>query len=332
MILAVSGAAGAVRPSVVAQPASTNSYNPGSGVQFSVDAVGTAPMTYRWQKVVNGVASNLSDGGHVSGSTTPNLVLSPVSAADGAGYQCVIGNAAGSVTSATARLNIVSTLQDVTQAGDTIEVYGGGQGGGAEGVFSAIDNTSQKYLNVATPSAPFVGPVGFVVTPSLGATMLKGIRVYTANDAPDRDPTDYTVEGSNDGTNFTTIASGALTLPDDRNPGGLNIDPIALVNQEVDFANTQGFTTYRVSFNHVKNGINNNLLQVAEVELLGAPYVQLSVTPLGNSQYQLEWSQGTLLEATSVKGPWVTNSAAFSPFTLSPQPGVPQKYYRVQVQ
>jgi hypothetical protein len=332
MILAVSGAAGIVPPTISAQPISTNSYAPGSGVQFTVSASSAAPETFRWQKVVGGVASNLSDGGNVSGSTTNTLNISPVSTTDGGSYRVIVSNSGGSVTSSVARLNIVSAMNDVTQSGDVIQVYGGSQGGGAEGVISAIDESSQKYLNVSASSPPFKGPVGLIVTPGVGLTLVKGLRVYTANDAPDRDPTDYLLEGSNDGTTFTLISSGPLTLPDDRNPGGLLVDPIALVNQEVDFPNTRGYATYRLSFNHVKNGTNNNLLQMAEIELLGGPAVQLSMTPLGGGQYQLQWGQGILLESTNILGPWVTNSTATSPFTVKPSSTEPRKFYRVLVQ
>jgi len=42
----------------------------------------------------------------------------------------------------------------------------------------------------------------------------------------------------------------------------------------------------------------------------------------------LTWSQGTLLQATNVLGPWVTNSTATSPFTVTPSG--PETFYRVK--
>ena len=67
-----------------------------------------------------------------------------------------------------------------------------------------------------------------------------------------------------------------------------------------------------------------------------------SITVLGNTPppvtlnfkfsgttLELNWSQGTLLEANEVTGPWATNSAP-SPFTVSPTEA--RKFYRVQVQ
>ena len=48
------------------------------------------------------------------------------------------------------------------------------------------------------------------------------------------------------------------------------------------------------------------------------------------SDLQLIWSQGVLLEADEVTGPWITNSVATSPFTVTPIG--PRKFYRLQLQ
>jgi len=63
---------------------------------------------------------------------------------------------------------------------------------------------------------------------------------------------------------------------------------------------------------------------------LGAPptpNVTLSCSWIGR-QLNLSWPQGTLLEATSLHGPWTTNSAP-SPYLVTPTG--PQKFYRVRV-
>jgi len=44
---------------------------------------------------------------------------------------------------------------------------------------------------------------------------------------------------------------------------------------------------------------------------------------------QLAWPQGTLLEATNVAGPYVTNNAT-SPYTFTPTEAM--KFFRVKVQ
>jgi hypothetical protein len=55
----------------------------------------------------------------------------------------------------------------------------------------------------------------------------------------------------------------------------------------------------------------------------------LSIQRYSTSQIELQWSQGTLLQATNILGPWTTNNAV-SPaiFTTTG----PQKFYRVRVQ
>lgn len=58
------------------------------------------------------------------------------------------------------------------------------------------------------------------------------------------------------------------------------------------------------------------------------PSVTLGVQPVGGS-LQLNWSQGVLLEANEVTGPWTTNNAA-SPHLVTPT--AERKFYRVQVQ
>jgi hypothetical protein len=53
-------------------------------------------------------------------------------------------------------------------------------------------------------------------------------------------------------------------------------------------------------------------------------YVQMAGTNV-----VLTWSQGILLQADTVTGPWSTNLAT-SPYLLAPT--LPQKFYRVRVQ
>jgi hypothetical protein len=49
------------------------------------------------------------------------------------------------------------------------------------------------------------------------------------------------------------------------------------------------------------------------------------------SQVTLTWPNGTLLETTNLLSAWITNGAP-SPFTFTPSPTEPQKFYKVQVQ
>src|SRR5256885_4847405 len=102
-------------------------------------------------------------------------------------------------------LTVRAQLSDVTQPGDPI-VPSSANSPGSEGVANAIDNTANKYLNFDANNNAL--PTGFTVTPSIGLSVVQCITLTSANDAPDRDPTAYTLEGSEDGTSFTLIASG----------------------------------------------------------------------------------------------------------------------------
>src|SRR3712207_4224337 len=140
------------------------------------------------------------------------------------------------LSSATPASAALLTLDDVTLPGDPIVIVNGVSdadgaltgvgGGGSEGAAQAIDNTTTKYLNFADYGS------GFIVTPTRGISLVRGIRLYTANDAPERDPSSFILEGaqSPDGP-FTVIYASNITLPgqgpgpadgpfNGRNPGG----------------------------------------------------------------------------------------------------------------
>jgi sugar lactone lactonase YvrE len=88
-------------PAITNQPVAQTIIN-GGNVAFNVAATGTAPLSYQWQ--FNGV--NLTDGAEFSGSATTNLVITAASASDAGGYDVVVANAWGSVTSSIVALTI----------------------------------------------------------------------------------------------------------------------------------------------------------------------------------------------------------------------------------
>jgi len=125
-VFALAGNTGPVTPIFTQQPTGTNTYA-GNPISFSVSVIGTPPFTYQWQKGTNGVYANLSNGGNISGATTATLVINPANYfADAADYRVIVSNGGGSVTSAVATANLISTLTDVTQPGDPITFFGGG--------------------------------------------------------------------------------------------------------------------------------------------------------------------------------------------------------------
>lgn len=323
-ILAVSAAAGAIKPIFDVQPTSVNALE-GSNTGLDAYVSGTAPITVKWQVGTNGNFVDLSNGGVFSGVNTTNLVLTGVTTTNAVDYRLIASNSAGSTTGLVAHINIVSSKTDVTTPGDVITQVGG-SAPAAESVDHAIDNDTAKYLNFGTDgdqNAPFAGPVGFEVTLSGGQAVVTGLRVYTANDAPERDPIDFKLEGSNDGANYTTVATGALSLPLTRNAAGQPIDPLALANQEVSFANSAGYSTYRLTFTNVRDNTAANSVQIGEVELLGAAGAgSASLSIARNSDGTLtitSSSPGELESTTSLNPPvsWTDEGAINGSTTVS---------------
>ena len=291
VVFAVSGTAGAVAPIIaVGTPASPPVLFTGTNLVLTAQITGgTAPITNTWYFSSDGGTnwSAIANGGVFSGAATASLTNSSIDFTNAGLYALVAQNIAGSVTSSVATVSMISGLSDVALPGDPISAYqpNGGSSPGAEDVTHAIDDNTVKYLNFAGGTAPFVGPVGFVVTPALGKTVVSVLRFFTANDAAERDPADYTLEGSNDaGANWTTISSGALALPTGRNGSPAALNPLTQYVQEVRFANATGYTSYRVSFATIRDNAGTSLMQIGEVELLGvrqpqAPFITLEPVP-----------------------------------------------------
>ena len=331
-VLAVSGSAGAVQPVLgvtsVNGSSSLTTFE-GTNVVFSASTGGTLPITYQWQFSADGIAwANVSDGGTISGSTTPSLTNSSVAWTNAGQYRLTASNSAGSTTNGIGILTVYSSLPDVTSPGDPITAVGNNYPA-AESVDHAIDNFAQKYLNFGVNNgSPFVGPVGLVVSPKGGVnTIVSVLRVYTANDAPERDPADYVLEGSTDGgNNWTTISSGPLALPTGRNGAG-NVPVVVntfFTNffQEVHFPNTTAYSTYRWTVNNVRDNNAANSMQVGEIELLGVSTGTLPVItrqPVSTLNIFAGGSPTLNLAAvgypTNLTYQWYSNSVAVSSAT-----------------
>jgi hypothetical protein len=333
-IVALSGTAGAVRPIFDVQPAAALAFE-ATSAQLTATVSGTAPITFQWQREVNGAYVNVSNNATITGANTATLSFSNLNRTNGGNYILIASNAGGSSTSLVTRLTVLSSALDVTSPSDTVTSVGGNSPDN-EPVTNAIDDTTSKYLNFGADGNqdnPYVGPSGLVVTPAVGSTVVTGLRIYTANDAEDRDPADFKLEGSTDGTTFTVIASGALALPSGRNDAGLALDPLTQQLQEVDFANTAGYTTYRLTFTNVKNNANVNSMQIGEIELLGTtgtgtpqgPRLQIAHS---GANVTISWDGGGTLQATSdLNNPQWTTVEGTSPVTV-PTTGT-ARFFRV---
>ena len=197
--------------------------------------------------------------------------------------------------------DLISDLEDVTNPGDTVTASSSNSPG-AEQAPNAIDNNpNTKYLNFDKADTGLtITTVGSIVT---------GLGLTSANDAPERDPATFILSGSVDGVNFTEIASGDVPAFGAR-----------FERQEVSFANETAYNTYKLIFPKVVNPDAANSMQIAEVELLGvAAEVEappsISVTRNADGSLTVEF-EGTLQTAPTVNGPWTDVDAA-SPVTWS---------------
>lgn len=154
-------------------------------------------------------------------------------------------------------------VADVTQPSDPIIGTSTNSPAGEEVQFAIDNNVNTKYLNAD------INHTGFTVTPNAGPSIVTGLLLTSANDEPDRDPTTFLLEGSNDGVTFTQIAAGDVPFSFFR-----------FETQVVQFENDQSFRTYRLTFPTV-NG-SPCCMQIAEVEFMGRV---LSPPPLEESLF-----------------------------------------------
>src|ERR1051325_7913320 len=209
---------------------------------------------------------------------------------------------------------------DVTQPGDPL-VPSSNNNPGSEGVANAIDNvTGTKYLNFDAANNAL--PTGFTVTPGVGGTLVSGITLTSANDAPERDPATFVLSGTLDGSNFVQIASGAVPPFRSR-----------FYKNYIFFNNTRAYKSYRLMFPTVVNAPSTaNSMQIAEVELLGViADVPQDVTqpgdPLVPSSNNNPGSEGVANAIDNVTGTKylnfdAANNAKPTGFTVSPRSGL----------
>jgi len=159
--------------------------------------------------------------------------------------------------------------QRITQPGDLI-FASSGNSRRSEGAANAIDNDkATKYLNWDSGrdgnEIGTFSPSGFAVQPAVGPTVVRGMGIQSANDAPDRDPDVVVLEGSND-ENLTSYESGTWTpIATIRNIAAGFTDRFQ--SQEFFFDNTIRYRNYRWRVEATRIMPNKCCMQVAEVWL-----------------------------------------------------------------
>lgn len=109
-----------------------------------------------------------------------------------------------------------------------------------------------KYLNFDKQNA------GVTVKLNSGR-VVTGFKLTTANDFSGRDPTSYKLYGSNDGTNWTLVQTGTLSLSENR----------LTESDVITVTNTSAYVYYYIFFPTTKSGegcgLDCNSMQIAEI-------------------------------------------------------------------
>ncbi|MCH2193963.1 discoidin domain-containing protein [Kordia sp.] len=121
---------------------------------------------------------------------------------------------------------------------------------GGKAIQNVIDqNSNTKYLDFNA----FDG-IGFQVDLLGVAHTAIAMEIVTANDAPERDPANYEIFGSNDGTIFTSIATGSIPCVSTR-----------FSIRIFSFTNTNSYSYYRLNFTGTCG--TSSITQIANVQL-----------------------------------------------------------------
>ena len=222
-------------PNITTQPASivvaTNGY-----ATFSVTATGNG-LNYQWYK--NG--TGLSDGGHVSGSKTNTLVISPATTADAAtaanGYYVIITNSCGLAATSTpiAALTLDAAANLVWQGGNPNTNWDLGttanwtNSAGSAVVFNEGDNVTFDDSS----TNPVVTLVGALAPSSVNETAAKNYFVTGSGSIAGSASLlmsgsgILTISNANSYTGGTTISNGTVVV-DDSGQRALGVGTVTL--------------------------------------------------------------------------------------------------------
>lgn len=148
-----------------------------------------------------------------------------------------------------------------------VSSFGSGSYPGGESPAHAVDyNPETKYLNFGKEGN------GMVFSTATGQnSIITGITLSQANDAPARDVTSFTLRGSTDGVNFTDIVTNQAIAAD----MGL------FESNTVSFANTTPYRDYQFIVNGLRSSGDANSFQFSDIQLHGNLVPETSVGLLG---------------------------------------------------
>lgn len=323
----------------------------GASATFSASFSGVTPINYTWQYG----GTNLSKTNNVSVTSTngTNLVLNDLQLTNTGYYRLYASNSLGASNTAWTYLTVLP--DPATQMIDVQirDGYAGGyayQGPGLIGtpadLWNYIDgSTNSSSTNIAlfdstgaatsvtmsfTPgSANFINSSAVVPlftqfnqTTNTNTVVLSGLKPSTAYNL-----VVYAIGNGYQGA----VVSGAVNGTSTGGPA-LVSDTAGFTNGVNYLQNTQALSdgTGSLTFNispipSETYGVWNGL----QITQSSTQAPTLSIQAISGGQVKITWSSGTLLQSSSVTGPWTTNNAT-SPYVFTPS--VTQQYFVVQGQ
>jgi len=334
------------------EPASANRLVGGS-VAFSAAFDGTLPLHYQWQ-VNKGVGAV-----DIPGQTNATLVLTNLALADTGAYNLYVTNIHGPASSTPAALTVqpvparpftVNFQWHSTEGSNNVGNYSGAgiTGYGSGTYWNQVIGPASWNPGTYTSSSGYTDDNA--VETGVSWTLVTGgswdwsstptiALLDSAASAYGRQSFTFSnlltgiynlVLFSCNGTESATSNTAALFTVN-------GMTRVAVPTQDTSFVESNNYVVFKqiaVTSPTLTGtweptlGKNYGSLNGAQLQFL-APAVALSVRPISATQIQLQWSQGTLLEADTLAGPWKTNLSS-SPLNLTPSGG--QKFYRVKVQ
>ncbi len=186
VLTVTSGIPVAVAPSIVTQPAAV-SVNTGNTATFAVGVDGTGPFTFQWYR----------DGAKIAGANSASLTFNSVALPNAGSYSVVVSNSAGTVTSASVILDVLSVAPgsppSITSQPSTVIVPSGG---------SAI------LAVAATGAGPLSYQWNFNGSALPGATL----PVLTLSNVDNANVGNYTVSVTNSLSSVTSQAAQLILL------------------------------------------------------------------------------------------------------------------------
>jgi Concanavalin A-like lectin/glucanases superfamily len=354
----------AIAPDITTEPASESTYA-GQVAGWTVLGGGSGPLSYQWQAGVtgSGVFTNVSNGGGISGATSSTLTIDPATTADGADYQVIIANSAGSVTSSVATLTVlpVPVGQWVVNFEVTNNINaspGLFQGRGV--LWNGTTAPRTNWNPISDPLGDFVGGIfdstsdlqdNGTVHSGIGAVLTSTGGGYSSggNGVDNVLLTTYVLTPAS--LLFTNVPNGIYNLAlygvdgsyhdrgiiftvDGSSQTLLNASDLSFVLGDnlaiyTDVPVTNGTLAVDMAPNPVAHGGGNT-----EGDFDGAQLQLVALAPVLTSHWNgstltLSWPAGSiLLQAPDVTGPWTTNN---SPSPLIVIPTQPKQFYRLQL-